>query len=75
MNENEIIKPITLLKEDFIENLIELCNNSCLPLFVIEYILRDVHYEIKNLAKNQYKSDLAEYTRLINSKEQQNNNE
>lgn len=61
MNGNEIIKPVTLLKEDFSRNLIELCNNSGLPLFVIEYILRDVYMEVKELAKRQYETDLEKY--------------
>lgn len=61
MNEKEIVKPAILLKEDFTQNLIELCNNSGLPLFVVEYILRDVYMEVKEVVKKQYESDLAKY--------------
>ena len=39
---NQINKPISLIKEDFTTELINLCNNSNLPLFVVEYILKDL---------------------------------
>ena len=61
MDEKEIMKPAILLKEDFTKNLIELCNNSGLPLFVVEYILKDVYMEVKAVVKKQYESDLAKY--------------
>lgn len=61
MRENNIVKPATLLKEDFLRSLIDLCNNSGLPLFVVEYILKDVYLEVKTLAQKQYEADLAKY--------------
>lgn len=61
MDEKEVMKPAILLKEDFTKKLIELCNNSGLPLFVVEYILKDVYMEVKAVVKKQYESDLAKY--------------
>ena len=61
MNEKEVMKPATLLKDDFEKKLIELCNESGLPLFIIEYILKDVYVEVKTLAKKQYEADLVKY--------------
>ena len=69
MNDKEIMKPATLLKEDFVQSLIGLCNNCGLPLFVIEYILKDVYMEVKTLAKRQYESDLAQYNAGLESLE------
>ena len=61
MNERNITKPVTLLKEDFLKSLVELCNNSGLPFFIVEYILKDVYLEVKMLAQKQYESDLMNY--------------
>lgn len=69
MNENEVMKPTTLLKEDFTQSLIDLCNNSGLPFFIMEYILKDVYLEVKTLAKKQYESDLMKYKQSIKNEE------
>lgn len=69
MNEKETIKPATLLKEDFSKNLIDLCNNSGLPFFILEYILRDVYMEVKNLARKQYETDLIKYMQSKNDEQ------
>ena len=63
MNERNITKPATLLKEDFLKSLVELCNNSGLPFFIVEYILKDVYLEVKMLAQKQYESDLMNYNK------------
>lgn len=63
MNERNITKPVTLLKEDFLKSLVELCNNSGLPFFIVEYILKDVYLEVKMLAQKQYESDLMNYNK------------
>ena len=75
MNENEVMKPISLLKEDFADSLVNLCNNSGLPFFVLEYILKDVYLEVKGLAKKQYESDLIKYTQLTTDEQQMENDE
>ena len=61
MNEKKIMKPSTLLKEEFSRDLINLCNNSELPFFILEYVLKDVYLEVKSLAQKQYELDLAKY--------------
>lgn len=61
MNEKKIVKPSTLLKEEFSRDLINLCNNSGLPFFILEYVLKDVYLEVKSIAQKQYESDLAKY--------------
>lgn len=69
MNENEVMKPATLLKEDFTQSLIDLCNNSGLPFFIMEYILKDIYSEVRALAKKQYESDLIKYKQSIKNDE------
>ena len=62
MNKNEVIvKPITILREEFIENLLNLCNGSGLPFFVIEDIIKALIPEIHNGSIKQYKADKEKY--------------
>ena len=46
MNE-QITKPISVVRQEFIENVINDINNCKLPLFVIEYILQDILNTVK----------------------------
>lgn len=57
----KIVKPATLLKEDFLNNLVNLCNSSGLPFFVVEYILKDFLLEIHNVSQRQLESDKVKY--------------
>lgn len=61
MNENTIEKPMTLLKEDFIQSLVALCNDSGLPFFMIESILKDFVQEVHAASQKQYENDKARY--------------
>ena len=61
MNTNTIVKPATLLKEDFVQNLIELCNNFGLPFFIVESIMRDILQEIHMASQRQLDADRVKY--------------
>lgn len=50
-------KPITVVREEFISSLCALINNSGLPMFAIESILRDIAAETKVVAQKQYEID------------------
>ena len=52
-----ITKPITLMREDFANQIVDLCNNSGLPYFCIESILKDVIQEVHQASIKQYESD------------------
>lgn len=60
-NKSTVVKPISLVKEDFTNQLIETCNNSGLPLCMIEYILKDLLQEIHVLTQRQLEIDKKEY--------------
>lgn len=60
MNE-KIEKPITLIRQEFIDTLSNTINNSNLPLFIVEPILRDIYLEVKSLSQKQYEIEKAEY--------------
>lgn len=57
----KIEKPITVIRQEFIDTISNAINNSNLPLFVIEPILRDIYLEVKSLSQKQYELEKAEY--------------
>ena len=54
-------KPLTVAREEFIESLVKLINESGLPMFVVESILRDITAETKAAAQKQYEADKKAY--------------
>lgn len=54
-------KPITVVREEFINNIVELCNNSGLPFFVIEDVLKNLIQETHIAAKQQLEEDKKRY--------------
>lgn len=66
MNKNEnknekIMKPTSVAVVELQNDLIELINNSNLPGFIIEPILKDLWAEAKATAKLQYENDKKMY--------------
>lgn len=55
----EIQKPITLLREDFIENIQNLCNSSGLPFFVISDVIKQLIPQIDDVARRETERDRA----------------
>ena len=64
MNEN-IIKPMSVIRQEFTEQLVSDINNCKLPLFVIEYILQDVLNTVKATAKQQCELEKMQYEQLL----------
>ena len=54
-------KPLSILREDFITMLVELCNNSEMPYFIVEGILRDVLNEVHVASQKQLEADRKRY--------------
>jgi len=62
MNEGKMIaKPMTLIREEFLQNIINLCNNSGLPFFVIESVIDDLLKDIHIASQKQLEFDRAKY--------------
>lgn len=59
--DNQFVKPLTLVRAEFIENLTNLINDSMLPAFVIETILEDTYLRVKAVAQRQYENDKKRY--------------
>ena len=58
-------KPITIIRAEFVDNMANLINNSMLPPFVIESILKDMYLETKAVAQKQYEYDKLQYESFI----------
>lgn len=67
--EEEPIKPITLVHEDLVADLTNIINNSKLPAFIIEPILKDLYLEIKAMAKRQLAMDKEMYNQSLQAYE------
>lgn len=61
----EISKPITLVREDFISNLSNAINESQLPAFIVESILKDFLNEVHIASQRQLEADRAKYQEMI----------
>jgi hypothetical protein len=61
----EIVKPMSVIRQEFAEKLVEDINNSLLPLFVIEPILQDALDAVKAAAQKQYEVEKAQYEQQL----------
>ena len=59
-------KPMSVARQEFIEQLVNDVNNCTLPLFVIEPILRDLLNVVKSAAQQQYEAEKAQYEQKLN---------
>lgn len=59
--DKNIVKPITLIRQEFVDTLVEEINNCQLPMFVIEPILQDLLDQVKVMVQKQYEADKAQY--------------
>lgn len=59
--DKNIVKPITLIRQEFVDTLVEEINNCQLPMFVIEPILQDLLDQVKAMVQKQYEADKAQY--------------
>lgn len=58
---NESVKPLTVARYEFVQNLTSLVNNSMLPPFVIEDVLKDIQNKVSVMARQQLENDLKKY--------------
>ena len=69
--ENEIRKPLSVAKEEFVNALTDMINNSALPRFIIESVLKDMYADMKVIARKEYEIDKRRYEDSLKN----NNNE
>lgn len=63
----QITKPITVVRQEFIEKMVDEINNCGLPLFVVEPILKDLLNEVSAATKKQYETEKAQYEQALAS--------
>lgn len=63
-----IDKPITIVREEFREQLLNICNDSGLPMFCIEDILKDFIQQVHLAVIKQYEKDKEEYEQILKQK-------
>lgn len=63
--EQNIVKPITVARQEFAEKLINEVNECQLPMFVIEPILQDLLDAVKSAARKQYEVDKMQYEQQL----------
>lgn len=68
--DKNIVKPITLIRQEFVDTLVEDINNCQLPMFVIAPILQDLLDQVKMAANKQYEADKAQYEAQLNAVEE-----
>lgn len=61
-----IEKPITMLKAELIENICTSINSSKLPMFIVEYILRDILTDVSQAAEAQEQKLAKQYRDNVN---------
>ena len=59
--DKNIVKPVTLIRQEFIDTLVDEINNCQLPMFVIEPILQDLLDQVRTAAQKQYEVDKKQY--------------
>lgn len=67
-HKENIQKPVSIIRMELQQALIDVINNADLPAFVVEPILRDLYYEAKASTQRQYENDVKAYEQLLNSK-------
>lgn len=58
---NNITKPITVARQEFLDSQVALINNSGLPAFIVADILGQLLASVKQQIQPQYESDAKAY--------------
>ena len=67
-------KPISIMIDETKTNLISTINNSGLPFWLLEPIVKNVYQEIKTLSDNQLRADQQAYKEFLIEEEKKEYN-
>lgn len=56
---------MSVAHEEFINSLCALINDTNLPMFVIEYVIRDVYSQVKAASEIQCKTEIDNYRKTL----------
>lgn len=71
----EIQKPVTVARQEFIQDLTSIINNSGLPPFIIEPILKDMYRDVMVAAQRQLEHDMKAYHESLEAERLNDNDE
>ena len=63
----QITKPITVVRQEFVEKMVNEINTCGLPLWAIEPILKDLLSEVSAVVKQQYETEKAQYEQALSA--------
>ena len=66
-------KPISMILNETKIDLADVCNQSGLPSYMLEPILKELYLEAKELSKQQLKQDEAMYKASLNKQKEETN--
>ncbi len=62
-------KPLSIRKEEFEQGLVQLINNSGLPSYIIEPIMKAYSLEVKELCRTQTENERQQYLEALKEQE------
>lgn len=62
---NTINKPMSVVRGELINTIVDAVNNSGLPLYFIEPILKDIYIEISEASQRQIAIEKSQYENMI----------
>lgn len=67
--QSESYKPLSIARNELMQNLIKAINDSSLPAVVIEYVVRDFYEEVRMSAAKQYEQDKKQYEESLSNQQ------
>ena len=67
-------KPITMIIDETKREIADICNNSMLPLYILEPIIKDLYVEIQELNKRQMQQERIAYEQSLIKQNNDNDN-
>ena len=64
---SDIDKPLIIAKEELCQKITQAMNESGIPLFIIEYILKDILNDIHNINQQILENEKINYEKNINN--------
>ncbi len=58
-------KPVTIQIDELKKDLVEIFNSSNLPVFILEFILKDIYTEIHSVCQLQLEKDTKAYNESL----------
>lgn len=63
---NEINKPLTIARNELLEDIVAAINKAALPAFIVSELLKNVTLSVDKLAQEQLERDTREYQEALN---------